>query len=155
MVLPAALSYHGLWRWHLEVNGTEKANKKNLFGLEGVWSNVANLSAVAIMCFLLYQTLGHMREQGAADRQMFKEEMRSLHQAAISREREIRENGAILQQNRLMLEGHQRLLDQLVRSLQDVARELRDEGREGKPKCEKSTGPSGSFSQPMSLWWWA
>jgi hypothetical protein len=52
----------------------------NTMGLRGRWGSVANLTAVGLICVLFYQGQQEAYRQAREDRQMFREEMRQVHE---------------------------------------------------------------------------
>jgi len=49
-------------------------------GLKGVWAAMANLSAVALVCVMFYQSQGEQMRLAREDRQMFRDEMRATRE---------------------------------------------------------------------------
>jgi hypothetical protein len=53
---------------------------KNNMGLKGIWATIANLTAVALVCLLFYQSQQEMYKQNREERQMFRDELRAFHE---------------------------------------------------------------------------
>lgn len=62
-----------------------------LMGLSGVWGQLANLSAVGLMCLLLYQSVQEQYRQARDDREMFRSELQRLQRGQEDTARALQE----------------------------------------------------------------
>jgi hypothetical protein len=49
-------------------------------GLRGIWATIANLTAIALICVLFYQSEQESRRLARDDRTLFREELARLHE---------------------------------------------------------------------------
>jgi hypothetical protein len=49
-------------------------------GLRGAWATVANLTAIALICVLFYQSEQESRRLAREDRELFRQELQRLHE---------------------------------------------------------------------------
>jgi hypothetical protein len=83
----------------------------------GQFTALANMTAVAVVLIMFYEAQQRFYEQSAADRQMFREELRLMHQDSQHQWDAIREN--------------QKATSDLAAAVRDLAEEVRR--RPGKP----------------------
>lgn len=49
-------------------------------GLKGVWAQMTNMTAVLLICLIFYQDRHAALDAAREDRQMFREELRGMHE---------------------------------------------------------------------------
>jgi hypothetical protein len=67
-------------------------------GLQGIWAQGANLTAVFLICFLFYQYQSAFLAQAREDRSIVREELNKMHEANQKQWQAIKENQGTLEQ---------------------------------------------------------
>jgi hypothetical protein len=64
----------------MATNGTPaNGNGGPTMGLKGIWATLANLTAIALICVLFYQSEQESRRLAREDRALFRDELSRLH----------------------------------------------------------------------------
>jgi uncharacterized protein YlxW (UPF0749 family) len=96
-------------------------------GLRGIWATVANVTAVVLICVLFVQQTQDQRQQAREDRDLYRSELRSLHDQSAKDLQMLHDDAA----------SQRQAVQMLTTSVQSLADDVRAIKRE-KARPEKS-----------------